>query len=191
MTDAGTPSDRFIDRMGSYPGAAPEIGVWLWAMQEVRRNLLDTLERVERAGFGQEFLDWRGPDGDDNSVGTLLYHVAGVELGWLYHDILGTGFPEDIGALFPLDDRTEDGRLRPLPGVTLAEHRERLARSRERFLEIVSPLTVEEWHELKYPPDEEYAMSPAWTVFHLVEHEAGHLYEVRRMARKWLGKGRR
>ncbi len=186
MSDADR-ADRRISRMGSYPGAEPEVGVWLWAMEEARRNLLNTLERIERAGFGQEFYDWRGPNGDDNSVSALLYHIAGVEMGWLFFDVLGTGLPADVQRMFRVDDRTEDGKLRHLPDVPIAEHLERLAASRRRFLAEVSAMPLEQWHDLKYPEGEDYAMTPAWTVYHLVEHEAGHLYEVRRMVRKWLG----
>lgn len=186
MSEASGRSERTIDAMGSYPGAVPEIGVWLWAMEEARRNLLATLKRIERAGFGQEFIDWRGPDGNDNSVGSLLYHIAGVEMGWLYFDVLGTGLPADIQELFPVDDRTEDGMLRHVADVPLADHIAKLATTRRRFLEIVGAMSLEEWNELKEPAGEDYAMTPAWTVYHLVEHEAGHLYEVRRVVRKWL-----
>ena len=56
-------AERSVHAMGSYPGAIPEVGAWLWGMQEARRNLLKTLARIEQAGFGQEFIDWRGADG--------------------------------------------------------------------------------------------------------------------------------
>jgi hypothetical protein len=155
-------------------------------MQEVRRGLLSTLDRIEQAGFGQQFLDWRGPDGEDNSAGTLLYHVAGVEMGWLYIDMLMTGFPAEVQEWLPFDDRDETGHLRYLPGITFEEHRKRLARTRERFLEVVGGLSLEEWNRLREPAGEDYAVTPGWIVYHLLEHEAGHLYEIRRLVRKWL-----
>jgi hypothetical protein len=186
MSDETTSSGRDIDRLGTYPEAAvPEVGQWLWGMQAVRRGLLNTLDRIEKAGFGQQFLDWRGPDGNDNSVGTLLYHVAGVEMGWLYCDMLMTGFPDEVQAWFPLDDRDETGRLRFIPGLGFEEHRTRLARTRERFLEVVAGLSLEDWRRLREPEGEDYAVTPGWIVFHLLEHEAGHLYEIRRLVRKW------
>lgn len=189
MTNEPAEPARTVHTLGSYPGAAPEVGAWLWALQETRRGLLSTLERTERAGFGQEFLDWRGPGGDDNPVGTLLYHVAGVEMGWLYFDMLMTGLPDDVKGWFPLDDREEGGRLRRLPGISMAEHKERLEKSRQRFLEVVSELTLADWNEPRSPEGEDYSATPGWIVFHLVEHEAGHLYEIRRMVRKWRERG--
>ena len=184
MSEPGT--ERAVHTMGSYPGAIPEVGVWLWGMQEARRNLLKTLARVERAGFGQEFIDWRGPGGNDNSVGTLLYHIAGVEMGWLHVDILGGALPDDWSILLPFDDRTDDGALRHIPDVSLEDHLARLAETRRRFLEVVSAMSAAEWTELRSPKDEEYTISMAWTVYHLVEHEAGHLYQIRGIVRKWL-----
>lgn len=179
-------NERSVHTMGAYPGAIPQVGVWLWAMQEARRNLLTTLGRIERAGFGQEFIDWRGADGNDNSVGTLLYHIAGVELGWLYVDILGGALPDDWSTLFPFDDRTDEGTLRHIPGVALEDHVAKLAESRRRFLDIVSAMSEEQWNELRSPPGENHSITMAWTVYHLLEHEAGHTYQIYRIVRKWL-----
>src|SRR5438874_7741466 len=36
------------------PGYAPEIGIWLWALQQVRRRTLRLIE-----GLGQRTLDWK------------------------------------------------------------------------------------------------------------------------------------
>ncbi len=61
-----------------------------------------------------------------------------------------------------------------------------MARARERFLEVIRGLSREEWNRLREPEGEDYAATPGWIVFHLLEHEAGHLYEIRRVVRKWL-----
>lgn len=162
------------------PGAAPEIGVWLWAMEETRRGLLDTV-----AGLDQEALEWQGPDSNDNAIGALLYHIALVEMSWLYEDTLLEPLPDDIAALFPVDHRSEDGRLAQVEGVPLAEHLERLAVTRRRFLERMGGLSVEEWNRTREPEGVDYAVSPAWMVFHLVEHEAGHTFQMRQIKRSW------
>ncbi len=172
--------------MGHYPAATAEAGPWLWAMEEMRASTLGTLERIEKGGLGQEFLDWRGLGGEDNSVATLLFHVARVEVGWVYYDMLGTGLPADMREVVPVGGRDEQGRLPHMEGLSFEQLREKLALTRERFLEVMSRLTPEEWRTASEPDGEEYAVTPAWITFHLLEHEAGHLYEVRRMVRKWL-----
>ena len=159
--------------------ATPEVGHWLWAMEEARRGLLRTI-----TGLDQDALDWRGRDGSDNSIGSLLYHVALVEMSWLYDDILLTNPPGDVAALLPYDHRTADGRLAVVAGVPLAEHLERLAHTRAMFLELMTPMTLEDWHTVREPDGEDYACSPAWVVYHLVEHEAGHLFQIREVKRR-------
>lgn len=179
-------ADRTLLDTGTHPAATHEAGPWLWAMEEMRAATLDTLERIEQGGLGQEFLDWRGADGRDNSVATVLYHVAHVEVGWLYYDMLGSELPADMRQIVPEGGRDEEGRLPHIPGLTFEQLREKLALTRERFLQIMSQLTPEEWRTASEPEGEDYAVTPAWIAFHLLEHEAGHLYEVRRMVRKWL-----
>jgi hypothetical protein len=51
------------------------------------------------------------PIGGGNTIGALLYHVAALELKWLYRDILGTSSPGWSHVLFPQDVREENGRL--------------------------------------------------------------------------------
>lgn len=52
----------------------PEVGRWLSTMEDARR---DTLKEVE--GIPDEALDWE-PDRRTNTIGTLLYHVALIEV---------------------------------------------------------------------------------------------------------------
>lgn len=188
---------RFVEPV---PGAAPAVGAGLWAMQEARRGLLTTVKALD-----PRVLDWRGPStlgsfdsgrsgsdgsdrggfGTDNAVGALLYHIALIEMSWLYDDILLEDVPDDIAELFPEDHRTPDGRLARAEGQALETHMARLARTRGRFLERVAPMSEPDWNRLRRLPGEDYACTPAWVVFHLVEHEAGHTFQVREIARRW------
>lgn len=98
-------------------GYEPEIGGWLWMMEQVRRR---TLELV--AGLDQETLDWEGPDGGENAIGSLLYHIALVEMSWLFLDIFEQEFPPEVKADFPHEMADDASRLARVPGVPLAEH---------------------------------------------------------------------
>lgn len=161
------------------PGYEPEIGIWLWAMEEVRRSLLRTV-----AGLDQAVLDWRGPDGESNSIGSLLYHIAGVEMGWLFFDVFGLKeLPPEVMAHFPRHI-FENECITHMPGVPLQEHLARLQRCRDVFLEAFRPMTVEDWRRLRSPDGEDYRVTPEWAVFHLVEHEAGHLFQIRTLKKQ-------
>jgi hypothetical protein len=106
-------------------------------------------------------------------------------MSWLYEDMLLEEPPADIAALFPHAHRDADGALAHVPGVDLAEHLRTLEVSRSRFLELVTPMTPADWHTVREPPGTDYAASPAWIVYHLVEHEAGHLFQIREIVRRY------
>jgi hypothetical protein len=158
----------------SLPGYPPEIGTWLWAMEAVRQR---TLRLVE--GLDQRTLDWEGLDARENGIGSLLYHIAGVEVGWLFIDILlQPDLPASLKVDFPFESRNAEGRLTPVLGVPLDEHLGRLTRSRRTFLDTFREIPAEEWRRLRHPDGEDYAVTPEWAVFHLVEHEAGHAFQI-------------
>lgn len=155
------------------PGYEPEIGRWLWALEEVRSR---TLRRA--TGVDQAMLDWQGPDGTENSIGSQLHHIALVELSWLYFDLLlEDEFPPPIKADFPHEMGTE-GRLTHVPHVPIERHLDVLSRSRMTFLEAFRGMSLDDWNRLRARREEDDQVSPAWVLFHLVEHEAGHTAQI-------------
>lgn len=164
---------RFL-QVAPLPGYEAEIGTWLWAMQEVRRR---TLRLVE--GLDQRTLDWEGLDARENAIGSLLYHIALVEVGWLFGDILlQSDLPASLKVDLPFESRNAAGRLTPVLGVPLDVHLGRLTRTRESFLKTFREIPIEEWRRLRDPEGEDYSVTPEWAVFHLVEHEAGHAFQI-------------
>jgi DinB family protein len=160
-------------------GYEPEIGRWLWALQDVRRRY--TMRLVQ--DLDPRLVDWEGPDGQENAIGSLLYHIARVELGWLYTDLKGlTELPPAVKPDFPFPSTAPDSkRLTPVLGIPLAEHVARLDRSRAVFLQELRGISPAEWRRARRPSDVErvnYEVTPEWVVFHLVEHEAGHAFQI-------------
>jgi DinB superfamily len=160
-------------------GYDPEIGRWVWALQDVRRRY--TLRLVK--DLDPRLVDWEGPDGQENAIGSLLYHIALVELGWFYGDLKGlTELPPAVKPDFPFPSREGDrNHLTRVLGIPLAEHVARLDRSRGVFLQELQGISSDDWRRLRRPPDFEkvsYEVTPEWAVFHLVEHEAGHAFQI-------------
>lgn len=120
--------------------------------------------------------------GGRTQSGSLLYHIAHVEMGWLFGDVMQmTELPPEIRPEFPFESREPDNRLTRVLGVPLAAHLRRLERSREVFLREFKEISPKEWGRLRKPPDFEevqYEVIPEWAVFHLVEHEAGHAFQI-------------
>jgi CDGSH-type Zn-finger protein/uncharacterized damage-inducible protein DinB len=152
----------------------PEVGQWLAAMQDARRDTFHELEHVSR-----DSLD-RTPDGEENSIGTLLYHLALVEADWLLADILGPEsappWPDD---LLPFADRDADGRLTDVRGTTLERHAERLDLVRSMLLDHLRPMSSMDFNLLRRR--ERWDISPAWVIHHLLQHEAEHRAQIVRL----------
>ena len=155
------------------PATSPDIGRWLWALEDARART-----RRELEGLSQAELDWTHPD-IGNAIGSLLYHIALIEADYLCVDMLGRDdYLDDFQPLFPVPDRDEEGRLTVVAGVPLAEHLARLDAVRERLLSVVSVMTDEQMANARQLPEWNYEISPAWTLHHLMQHEAQHRGEI-------------
>lgn len=153
-------------------GRDPEVGVWLAALEDARRETLRELERVTPA-----MIDWY-PDAPPNSIGSLLYHIALVEASWVSEDILESPEPAELAALLPWPDREPgDGtgnerHLSRVDGQTVEEHLARLAAVRRFTLTHLTPMMKDDFHRMRSL--EAYDVAPNWAIHHLLQHEAEH-----------------
>ena len=152
------------------PGFTPAVGMALWMLADTRRRTLDAVE-----GVTDDDVD-RVPVGLDNSIGSLLYHLAAVESDWLYADILQVAFPAWMQDSFPHDVREEDGRLTPVPGYSVADHLERLATVRRHLLGDLAGLTDTGYRTERGV--ESGVTTPEWVLHHLRQHEAEHRGQI-------------
>ncbi|NJR44113.1 DUF664 domain-containing protein [bacterium] len=104
--------------------------------------------RVAVTGLSIEALDAE-VDGSPNSIGSLLYHIAGIELDWLYAEILERDIPESYAALFPVEVRDREGHLSAVMGVSASEHLQRLETVRADVLTQLKPMTTEEFYRVR------------------------------------------
>ncbi|MFD9628217.1 DinB family protein [Peribacillus muralis] len=151
------------------PGYEPEIGRWLWCLEDVRRTLI-----TELTGVSQTILDTK-TDGRQ-TIGSLLYHIALVEADWLYEEVLVAEWDPEILALFPLDSRSEDGALTHIEGQTMEEHVDRLNMVRKVFLSTFRSIDLNDWRNPRLL--EKYDVTPEWVVYHLLEHESHHRGQI-------------
>lgn len=147
-------------------GYAPSVGYALACLEWERGKTLEVVE-----GLPVEALDARA-EGFPNSIGSLLYHVAAIELDWLYSEILEQPVPDELLTLFPAEVRDEHGRLAFFGGVELSDHLERLAAVRRTLLAEHEDMTDKNFYRARIL--EPYDVNPAWVLYHLLEHEAKH-----------------
>jgi uncharacterized damage-inducible protein DinB len=155
----------------------PEVGRWLAALEDARRDTIHELSSVS-----PEMLDAR-PDPLLNSIGTLLYHIALIETSWLLDDIFeGEPGPDWLQALLPFSDRDASGRLIQVDGLPMGGHLERLDAVRQFLLERLRPMPNEDFHRVRRL--DSYDAAPDWVLHHLLQHEAEHRSHI-----AWLRDG--
>jgi len=178
-----SPHQRRHNLVEVHTSRAPEIGRSLWALHDTRSRTLEELEGVTPA-----MVDWlptpghalRGasqpPDGE-SSIGTVLYHLAGIEADWLYAEVLEQPeFPAEVVALFPHDVRDGQGHLSQVAGVSLEEHLQRLAVVRRLLLDVFEGMDLAEFRRVRVLPP--YDVTPEWVLHHLMQHEAEHRSQI-------------
>lgn len=148
----------------------PEIGTALWWLEETRRRTKQSIE-----GIAQPILDWI-PSPGRNSIGTILYHVAAIEMDWLYADVLQQEMPAEVEGLFPEDVRDAEGRLTRIAGRSLAEYFHLLDATRAVLLDAFRGMSLDEFCRVRRLPN--YDVTPEWVLFHLTHHEASHQGEL-------------
>ncbi len=150
-------------------GFVPEIGRALWMLEDTRILTGRILE-----GIAPEVIDWRPPVA--NSIGTLLYHIALIELDWLFNEVIETKLPASVWDGFDYPVRGADDRLTVVKGVSLDAHYKRLDSTRKMVLGVFQQMTLEDFRRPR--ATERYDVTPEWVVYHLIEHEIGHRGEI-------------
>jgi uncharacterized damage-inducible protein DinB len=148
----------------------PAIGRALWQLEGARGRLKKALD-----GLDETMLDWE-PYPGGNSVGTLLYHIAAIEIDWLFCEVLEQEFPPEVEALLPYPVRDESGRLFPVANVSLTDHLQRLDTARQHLLDVYAELSLAEFRRARQLP--QYHVTPEWVLYHLTQHETEHRGQI-------------
>jgi uncharacterized damage-inducible protein DinB len=156
-----------VQPLTGYPQA---IGEALWRIQDERERTLDALKDLPDTA-----IDWQAT-GLQNSIGTLLYHIAAIELDWLYTEVLQREWTPELETLFTYPVRDEAGRLYPVQNVSLKQHLARLEKTRQYLLDGFKEITLEDYRQVRELED--YDVTPEWVLHHLSQHEAEHRSDI-------------
>lgn len=163
--------------VNTLPDCDPEIGLWLWMLEDTRRHTLETVSDLSQQDLDEQLVV------GGNTVGTLLHHIADADMLWLYRIILQQPPPPDITELLPDRGHDEHGVLLHRKERDLGSYRQLLDYTRNRFLEIVKVMSLDEFRQVHQylGPTGTMEVTPQWIVYHLMEHESehrGHIHMV-------------
>lgn len=152
------------------PGCVPEIGIALAMIEDCRARTRNALRDLNPAAVDRV-------DGlNGHSIGTLLFHIAAIEIDWLATEVLEGKAPDSIWAYFPHEVRDEQGKLTSVMGVNLDDHWKRLDVVRGLLLETFKAMSLDEYRRVREL--EQYDVTPEWVLHHLMQHEAEHRDEM-------------
>ena len=151
-------------------GFDPEVGRFVWLLEAARFRLYECLQGLDTA-----VLDWQ-PSYGGNSIGTLLYHIAAIEIDWLYCEVLEKPFPPEINALLPFHVRDKTGRLTVVTNQSLAKHQDRLDACRTHLLNTYRGMSIDDFRRQRH--FDNYDVSPEWVLHHLIQHETEHRGQI-------------
>lgn len=163
------------DEIARPAGYAPLVGALFSMMEDCRERTLHEVGRLDPASLDTA-TSWNG-----NTIGSLLYHIAAIELDWLYSDVLQSEFPPGTEGWFPYDVREDDGRLTAVTGEALDRHLDRLAWVRALTQDQLQTLSDGDLGSSRSGGDD-WSMTVEWILHHLIQHEAEHrgqLAEIR------------
>jgi uncharacterized damage-inducible protein DinB len=161
---------RHINVMNDTLSPHPEIARWLWAFEDARERTMEELAEVS-----PDMVDWIPPD-EASSIGSVLYHIAGIEADWLYVEVLEGEFPPEVADLFPHPFRDKQGRLTQVLGLTLEAHLSTLSTVRAMYLAEIQKMDPEEFGRVRTFPHCD--VTPEWVMHHLLQHEAEHRSQI-------------
>jgi uncharacterized damage-inducible protein DinB len=159
-------------------GCDPLIGAALWGIEDARQRTREALRDLK-----PQTVDWQPAQGA-HTIGTLLYHIAAIELDWLHSEVREGRSPDSIWDWFPHEVRDEAGMLTIVKGEPLEKHWQRLDAVRALLLDTFKSMTLAEYRRVR--TFERYDVTPEWVLHHLMQHEAEHRDEIRSLCQRAL-----
>lgn len=165
-----------IETLTPPEGFTPNIGRYVAQLQRTRAELLRQVQNLT-----PQQLSWH-PDQRTESIGTQLLHIAAVEWGWVYGDILGGSPDKDYPGSWKEAAPFQLG-VPQVTGKPLAYFTDRLQQDRDAILKALQGLTDADLARIVTATDTGDQSSIDWILFHLVEHEAHHAGQVELLRR--------
>ena len=160
------------------PRAQAIVGLMAASLDDQSRRLRETV-----AGLQVEHLEWQERPGR-NTIGMLLAHLAGTEIGWFY--VVCGGLSNEDGKRVVRDHLGIDSDGIPLPpdgmhpthleGRDLVNYEDLLARARRATHALLTT-----WDDASLDTTATFGartVSRRWVLYHILEHFAAHYGQI-------------
>jgi hypothetical protein len=97
-------------------------------------------------------------------------------MSYVYEDILGIGWADELEPWLPYDVRDEQGLLVLVKGESLEEHVGRLDATRNITLRTLMAMSSDDFYRVRKLT--EYETTSEWILHHLMQHEAEHRGQI-------------
>ncbi|MFW9922701.1 MAG: DinB family protein [Candidatus Thorarchaeota archaeon] len=165
---------EFIDKLTKDPSLEPKISLLYAQMQEVRKRLLRIIEPID-----DNMIDFSPNEKEFETIGTMLYHIAGVEWSWIFQDIDGEELDEEKWKYaFPL---RKEVNIPQLKGQGKKFYLIELESVRKKVFERLKKFSDNDLEKLYGTETEKFSLE--WVLFHLIEHETIHIGQIQILIR--------
>ena len=160
------------------PNSQAIVGLLAAGLDDQSRRLRETV-----AGLGVEHLEWQERPGR-NTIGLLMMHLAGTEIGWLHVGCAGRPHEDIVPVMrehlgidpggMPLPE--DGGHPENLKGRDLEGYFDLLARARSATHEL-----LQSWDDASLDTTfggDGMTFSHRWVLYHLLEHFAAHFGQI-------------
>lgn len=123
----------------------------------------------------QEEIDYKGPNGKDNSIAQLLWHLAVVDLYWVFR-LQSTSVPDELMEKYgPMYD--DDGKLPNVARVSLKTLLDQYEVIQEMLREVCLKLTDEDLCR-EVPFENGNLATVRWGTWHIADHSRHHYANI-------------
>lgn len=159
-----------------------EAALFLGQMDDQSRRLAE-----DTRGMSADELAWQPLPGM-NSIGMLLAHIAVVEVSWTRIVLEDRPLPVEVRDVLGVD-RDDTGMALPpdghppaaLAGKDLAFFDDLLAKARAHLVRVASALADRDLEHAvvrRRPGGQDETITVRWTLYHMLEHLAGHYGQI-------------
>ena len=151
-------------------GYASEIGQLLSLLADARQRTMRCVD-----GMPNEAVDYElAPN--FHTIGSLLYHVAAVEVNWVYGLVLQQDMPMDVAEWFPRTIIDDSGDITPMRSISLDGHLYRLDKAHAILLSAFKAMTLDDFRRVSNIA--RMAVTPETVAQQLLQHEAEHRGQI-------------